>query len=186
MRLLFRAASVAAIALSCFALGGIAEAQTRGPEARIAIMQHDVLHPDTEESGVDVELQLIGSPLGHIPLLGTPRPYVSASGNSDGETNFASVGLAFDRRFTDRLTGEIQFGYAVHDGDLDSTDAETQSAKLQLGSRDLFRTALGLDYRVSDNWAVGVQWDHLSHGQIIGDGYNQGIDAAGVRVSRRF
>jgi len=186
MRLFFRAASVAAIALPCVLQAGIAAAQTRGPEVRVAIMQHDVLHPDTEESGVDIELQLIGSPLGDIPLLGTPRPYVSASGNSDGETSFASIGLAFDRRFTDRLTGEIQFGYAIHDGDLDSTDAETQSAKLQLGSRDLFRTALGLDYRVSEDWAVGVQWDHLSHGQIIGDGYNQGIDAAGVRVSRRF
>lgn len=165
---------------------GAAQAQMRGPEIRLGLLQHDVLHPDTEESGLDIELLVLAAPLRRLPVLGSPRPYVSLAGNSDGETSFASVGLAFDRRLTARLTGEIQFGYAVHDGNLNGEAPETQAARLQLGSRDLFRTALGIDYRLDEDWSIGVQWDHLSHGQIIGDGHNQGIDAAGLRLSRQF
>jgi lipid A 3-O-deacylase len=31
-----------------------------------------------------------------------------------------------------------------------------------------------------------VQWVHLSHGQVLGDGRNQGIDTAGLVMTYRF
>ena len=41
-------------------------------------------------------------------------------------------------------------------------------------------------YRVSDDWAVHALWEHLSHGGIIGEGKNQGLDSLGVRFARTF
>src|SRR5690606_8449663 len=107
-------------------------------------------------------------------LPGSPRAVVLGSVNSDGDTSFAAVGLAWTRRLSDRLSGELQFGLAVHDGSLEGPDP----THLQLGSRELFRTALGVDYVLNDRWAVGVQWEHLSHGELLaGTGMpNQGLD----------
>ena len=162
--------------------------QQSGFAFRTAVLYHDVLHPgaDDRESGADLELQVIGPRVDGLALLGRPRPYVSAAVNSDGETGFAAVGLAWRKDWTPRWSGELQFGYALHDGETHSTDPVLAETRLQLGSRDLFRTAVGVDYRVSPDWSVGLQWTHLSHGEILGEGRNQGLDAAGIRISRRF
>lgn len=185
-RLLPRIAALSILTLPAAALASPAFAQAAdvGREARIAVLQHDVLHPDTLETGVDIEAQVFSNRI--EGLYGRPRAYVSAAANSDGDTNFASVGLAWSRRLGEHWTGELQVGYAVHDGVLDDDDPVRSKDRLLLGSRDLFRTAVGADYALNDRWAVGVQWTHLSHGQILGDGHNQGIDAVGLRFSRRF
>lgn len=185
MRILLFLAS-AGVAMS--GVSAPAAAQEDGFEARTAFLYHDIIHPraDDLESGADVELQVLGPRLGALGLLGRPRPYVSAAVNTDGDTSFAAIGVAWRKDWTPRWSGEIQFGYAVHDGEIDSTDPAISETRLQLGSRDLFRTALGVDYRLSPDWSVGLQWTHLSHGEILGEGRNQGIDAAGIRVSRRF
>ncbi|MEH6663832.1 MAG: acyloxyacyl hydrolase [Brevundimonas sp.] len=163
-------------------------AQADGLEVRTAVLYHDVNHPgaDAVESGADIELQVLGPRMDALGMLGRPRPYVSAALNTAGDTSFAAVGVVWRRDWTPRWSGEIQFGYAIHDGEIDSTDPVIAASRLQLGSRDLFRTALGVDYRLSPDWSVGLQWTHLSHGEILGDGRNQGIDAAGIRVARRF
>jgi lipid A 3-O-deacylase len=174
--------AVAASALSAPAL-----AQESGFEVRTALLYHDTNHPGADvESGADIELQVLGPRLDALGVLGRPRPYASAALNTDGDTSFAAAGLVWRRDWTPRWSGEIQFGYAVHDGEIDSTDPVIAATRLQLGSRDLFRTALGVDYRLSPDWSVGLQWTHLSHGEILGDGRNQGIDAAGIRIGRRF
>ena len=180
MRLvLIAAACAAAVALP---------AHGQEPEVRVAVMQHDITHlsRDDRESGVDLEVQLLSRPLDSLAILGRPRGYVSASVNSDGDTDFAAVGLAWRRALNDRWSGEFQFGYAVHDGELDSNDPAVARANLMFGSRDLFRSAFGLDYHFDDRWSLGVQWVHLSHGEILGEGRNQGLDAAGIRIGRAF
>ncbi len=52
--------------------------------------------------------------------------------------------------------------------------------------RDLFRTVVGFDWTLSDDARIGLQWVHLSHGQILGEGRNQGIDTAGLVMTYRF
>ena len=157
-------------------------------EVRVAVMQHDVTHLKygDRESGIDVEVQLISEPVEALAILGRPRAYVSGSLNSDGDTNFAAVGVVWRRTLNDRWSAEYQFGYAIHDGELDSNDPAVASANLMLGSRDLFRSAFGLDYHFNERWSLGFQWVHLSHGEIIGEGRNQGLDSAGLRVGRKF
>jgi lipid A 3-O-deacylase len=55
-----------------------------------------------------------------------------------------------------------------------------------LGSRDLFRTSLALTWDLSESFAVQGIYEHLSHGQILGSGRNQGLDEIGVRAVWRF
>jgi lipid A 3-O-deacylase len=39
---------------------------------------------------------------------------------------------------------------------------------------------------MGENWGLQLQYDHLSHGQILGNGRNQGLDNIGVRVYWQF
>lgn len=167
---------------------GPASAQEGSRELRVAVMQHDMLHLSAgdRESGADVEVALLSRPITRLDALGRPQAYVSGSLNSDGDTNFASVGLAWRRSLSERLTGELQFGYAVHDGLLDADDPVEARSRLLLGSRDLFRTAVGLDWTLSQDVRIGLQWVHLSHGQILGEGRNQGSDSAGLVMTYRL
>jgi lipid A 3-O-deacylase len=55
-----------------------------------------------------------------------------------------------------------------------------------LGSEDLFRTSLALTWKFSDTWGVQGIYEHLSHGQILGKGRNQGLDEIGVRAVWTF
>lgn len=102
-------------------------------------MQHDVLHPSAgdRESGTNLEIALLSRPIGRLDALGRPQAYVSGSLNSDRDTNFASVALAWRRSLSERLTGELQFGYAVHDGLLDTEDPVEARSRLLLGPRSL-------------------------------------------------
>jgi lipid A 3-O-deacylase len=55
-----------------------------------------------------------------------------------------------------------------------------------LGSRDLFRTTFALEREFGDRVAAQLYWQHMSHGQILDRGRNQGLDYVGLRFSYRF
>lgn len=58
---------------------------------------------------------------------------------------------------------------------------------IEYGSSILFREALTLGFRVSDNWATEVYVEHLSHGNIlVSNKPNEGLDVLGARLSYRF
>ena len=88
---------------------------------------------------------------------------------------------------------EPGFGYVVHDGAVSNPFANgTPEAaaffeeNVLFGSEDLFRTSLALTWDVSPNFALQGIYEHLSHGQILGEGRNQGLDEIGVRAVWRF
>jgi len=84
-------------------------------------------------------------------------------------------------------------GYVIHDGELASPfpqgdprgDAFTEEHVL-FGSRDLFRSTFGLHYEINETWGAELLYEHLSHGQILGNGRNQGIDNIGLRATYAF
>jgi lipid A 3-O-deacylase len=55
-----------------------------------------------------------------------------------------------------------------------------------LGSRDLFRTTFALEREFGPHWGAQLHYEHMSHGQILDQGRNQGLDYVGVRILRRF
>lgn len=190
---MFRAlCSLAALAL----MAGSAHAQLI-EEIRIGATQHNICVVDCDnadkEDGPNLNGEIVfGSP-DFMAILLSPRPYIVGSYNLSGDTSFGGAGLQWNFEFADNWAIEPGIGYVIHDGELSSPfpqgdprgDAFTERNVL-LGSRDLFRTSLAVDRNFGDSWSLQIMYEHLSHGQIIGNGRNQGLDNIGVRVSYRF
>ncbi|MBL8550365.1 MAG: acyloxyacyl hydrolase [Hyphomonadaceae bacterium] len=147
-----------------------------------------------KEKGPDVELQIDFDSPSFLPAwTGEPTPYVMASVNTRGRTSFAGFGLAWSFDLPGDWSFDPSVGYVVHSGDLENPyfagdpryDAYYED-HLLLGSRDLFRTTFGLTHHFNESWSTEFIYSHLSHGQILGSGRNQGLDSLGMRVGYRF
>lgn len=164
---------------------------------RLGVMKHNICVSDCKnadkESGVNINGELRFASPDFLSWAFSPRPYVMASVNSDGNTSYGGVGLEWDFPIVQGWHFEPGFGYVIHDGDINNPfPSGTQAAvdysadHVLLGSRDLFRTNLALTWDVSPDWALQGIYEHVSHGQILGTGRNQGLDEIGVRAVWRF
>jgi len=101
--------------------------------------------------------------------------------------------------FHDKFYGDFAFGVVVHDGVLDFGDALATARerssnnsfryainKNWYGSRVLFRQQLTLGINLSEDWAAEGFVEHISHGRLLSNGPNEGSDAAGFRINRKF
>ncbi len=122
-----------------------------------------------------------------------PRPYIMASANLEGATSYAGAGLAWSFHMSPTWAFTPSFGIIAHNGELNNKFANgTPEAAhffeehVLLGSRFLFRTSFGLTHQVSEHWNIQAHYEHLSHGQILGHGRNQGLDEYGFRFGYVF
>ena len=83
--------------------------------------------------------------------------------------------------------------YVIHDGATENpypggsqANVDFAEENVLLGSEDLFRTSIGLTRDFAGPWEAQLFFEHLSHGQILGDGHNQGIDQLGIRFGYQF
>lgn len=168
-------------------------------ELRLGMFGHDLtvgnIGAGGAEDGENLTMEAVLPSPAALRFLGKPRPYAQFSMNSASETNFGGVGLVWQTpRTRGGLFGEFGFGVVVHDGVLDVTDRapsdpyriETAQNRVLFGSRDLFRSTFALGTPVNSNWDLTAVFEHLSHGQILGSGRNQGLDTVGVRFARKF
>lgn len=166
-------------------------------EARFGVMQENICVLDCDnankEDGLNVSAELLFASPDFLDLVWSPKPYVMGSLTTNGNTSFGGAGLHWSFRFADKWAFEPSFGYVIHDGEVASPfpqgdprgDAFTEDHVL-FGSRDLFRTTFGLHYDIDETWGAELMYEHLSHGQVLGNGRNQGIDNIGVRLSYTF
>jgi lipid A 3-O-deacylase len=143
------------------------------------------------EPNVEAEMQF--SDIQSWTWIHHPRPYVMASVNLRGATSYAGAGLAWKFDMSPHWAFTPSFGIVVHNGELNNKFANgTPEAAhffeehVLLGSRALFRTSFGLTHQMSDHWNVQAHYEHLSHGQILGHGRNQGLDEYGIRIGYDF
>lgn len=187
------AAAAAVLAPALFAVPADAQIDS----ARLGLMQHNICVTDCKnadkENGPNVSGELRFASPGFLAWAGSPHPYLMGSVNTDGNTSYGGVGLEWDFAFADRWHFEPGFGYVLHDGAVNNPfPAGTQAAvdfseeNVLLGSEDLFRTSLALTYDLSESWAVQGIYEHLSHGQVLASGRNQGLDEIGVRLVWNF
>jgi len=175
----------------------VAPAQAKIDEIRLAYvnnLQDD--HGDIVDGkeGENAELEIVSSSPDLLNLIGSPRPYLMVSGNvSNDGVNFGGVGLLWRWEFADGWAFEPGLGYIIHDGEIDNPfpDGTPQAAAFSdehqlLGSRDLFRTSLALEREFGERWATQLYYEHMSHGQILDQGRNQGMDFVGLRVLYRL
>lgn len=164
---------------------------------RFGVLAHNVRVGNkknaNKEPGVNITGELRWDSPGFLKLIWSPHPYLMASINTEGATSYAGGGLEWDWKFAKNLHFEPGIGYIIHDGEVRSPYPQGSKASedfskdhLLLGSRDLFRTNFTLTYDFTPHWAGQLNYEHISHGQILGHGRNQGDDDAGVRLVYRF
>ena len=147
-------------------------------EVRLGVLAHDI-EPNPNESGVDFNMELLfkrpavtyQSLLANIVL--RPRFHVGASINLDGDTNQVYAGLTWDIPLAPKLSLEVSFGGALHDGPTDGSGAFSYGCALN------FRESISLGYQVSDRWRVYGTVTHMSNGGLCD--FNSGLTSAGVR-----
>lgn len=187
--------ALAAVAVASGLIAPSAAAQI--DSIRLGVMDHNICVTDCKnadkESGVNINGELRFASPDFLKVIWSPHPYVMVSGNTDGNTSYAGVGLEYDWEFADRWHFEPGFGIVWHDGAVrnkfpsgSQAAVDYSSNHVLLGSRDLFRTNFTLTYDLSDSWAIQGVYEHLSHGQILGKGRNQGMDEVGVRLVWNF
>lgn len=164
---------------------------------RLGVMDHNIKVTDgknaDKESGVNVNGEVRFASPDFLRMIGAPHPFAMASLNTDGNTSFIAAGLSWDFEVLPGWHIEPGFGYALHDGAINnpfpSNTPEAvifSSDTVLLGSRDLFRSSLAVTADITQDWAVQLLYEHLSHGQILGSGRNQGLDEIGLRLVRNF
>jgi len=146
-----------------------------------------------KEEGANVEIELVSSSPDFLNIIGSPRPYAMASINTDNGVSFGGVGVLWRWEFAEGWAFEPGFGYIIHDGELDNPFPGTSPDGIAfeeehqlLGSRDLFRSSFALEREFGDRAAIQLYWQHMSHGQILDEGRNQGLDYVGLRFLYRF
>jgi lipid A 3-O-deacylase len=189
-----QAAGLAAFGAALMAAPG---ADAGVDEIHVGVMQHNICVTNCKnadkEDGPNVALQVSFDSPEFLDWAFSPQPYIMASLNTSGETSYAGVGLEWRWQFAEHRAIEPGVGYVVHDGETNNPyangtpeAADFAEEHVLLGSRDLFRTSLALTYDPAGPWEVGLIFEHLSHGQILGSGRNQGLDELGLRVGYQF
>jgi lipid A 3-O-deacylase len=191
-----RGQTVGLLALGA-ALAAAGPANAGIDEVHVGVMDHNICVTNCKnadkEGSPNVEFQVSFDSPEMLHWAFSPQPYVMASVSTTGDTSFGGFGLEWRWQFADHWAVEPGVGYVLHDGENNNKypngTPESQAFSdehVLLGSRDLFRTSLGLTYDMDGPWEVQALFEHLSHGQILGNGRNQGLDELGIRVGYRF
>ena len=193
MKLLFGAAL-------CLASCTLAWAQVEEVRAGVAI--HDlgwsIINGDgDEEKSVALNAEVIFEEPEFLKWALSPQPYIGGTLNLEGNTSYGGAGLLWRQNFGDKFYGDFAFGVIVHDGILDTDDVRARADnndeffdllfnRNRYGSSVLFRQQLTLGINLSEVWAAEGFVEHISHGGLLSDGPNEGSDAAGFRMNRKF
>jgi len=175
-----------------------AEGAAAGPlwgfvsELRVGVLSHDMLFPSPRklflpdpfrhhfETGASVNGEILFASPSFLWVIGSPRPRVGGSINTQGYTNTAYLDLDWEYRFRMGLFVEGFFGGAVHDGKL----LEGNPHWAELGSRFLFHLGLEMGWRLWQRHGLSLYWEHMSNSAFAAK--NQGMDSMGLRYGYRF
>ncbi len=185
------------LAAACLiAFGMAAPARAEIDELRVGVthnfnVEHDSLRDGRE--GDSVQGELVFSAPEVFGVIGSPRPYLVGSLNTEGKTSFVGAGVLWRWNFAHNWAFEPGFGYIIHNGERDNpfADGTPEAAQFQsehqlLGSQDLFRVTFALERSFGDHSALQLYYEHASHGQILDRGRNQGLNNIGLRYVWRF
>lgn len=151
---------------------------------------------DGRENSIGINGQIIFDEPEFLTWALSPQPYIGGMINLEGDTSYGGVGLLWRQNFSDKFYGDISIGVVLHNGTkkvFRASNFETSTIaellqrdreEISFGSRYLFRPAATLGYRVNENWAGEVFFEHLSNGYT--GNVNTGVDSIGFRAARRF
>lgn len=173
--------SAAAVALALVAQGVSAQ------EIYGGVYAHAVDTPftlDTGEGGTAVQLGYRFAPVEALRAVGRPEPYVFASVNLAGDTNFAGAGVSWKAE-VGPLYLRPGIGLVVHDAPSRRVDPVT-GIRTDLGTRVLFEPEIAIGTALTERLSVEASWVHISNGGLFKSRQNPGIDTIGVRLNWRM
>ena len=185
------------LAAACLLSFGVAApARADVDELRFGVTHNfNVEHRSLEDGreGDSVQAELVFSSPELLGIIGSPRPYLVGSLNTEGKTSFFGGGVLWRWNWGRHWAFEPGFGYIVHNGEVDNPfpDGTVEAAQFQsehqlLGSQDLFRVTFALERSFGEHSALQLYYEHASHGQILDRGRNQGLNNIGLRYVWRF
>jgi hypothetical protein len=152
-------------------------------EVRAGVMAHSI-NANNGEGGADLNLELLfRRPGGRYdnPLLDfalRPRDHVGASVNTQGDTSQLYAGLSWDAQLMPRLSLELTFGGALHDGPTGGGLDDSYGCSLN------FRESASLGYALDERWTVYGTISHMSNADLCDN--NTGLTSAGVRLGYKL
>ena len=160
-------------------------------EVRLGVAKHDI---SDRESGFDIQFEYV---FGRMPEYSGRRwgirPYLVGVTNTDGYIDFGGAGLQPEIAFRENWFAEFQLGVVGHNGRTELPPANMPVERQRIldtertyGCDALFHLAPAIGRKVSENMSVAFYWEHLSHGQVLCSGKNEGLDNFGVRVGYQF
>lgn len=172
-------------------------------EVRAGVTVHDlgwtIINGDgDEEKSVAFNAEIVFEEPDFLKWAFSPQPYIGGTLNVEGNTSYGGAGLLWRQNLGERFYGDFAFGLVVHDGILDFDDVDKKAGddddkffdllfnRNRYGSSVLFRQQLTVGINLSDEWAAEAFVEHISHGGLLSNGPNEGSDAAGFRVNRKF
>ncbi len=166
-------------------------------EIKLGVLQHDPTWAGGREKGINLNPELIiASPVNDSWVASLPewtrfafqpRPTVGVEINTADGTNEAYLGATWAWQLVgnvfkpdDGIEFAFFFGASFNDGKITSHIPDRKS----LGSNLLFRENFELGYRISPEYLVSLNFDHLSN---AGFGvHNQSINDVGIRFGIGF
>lgn len=150
---------------------------------RAGLLVHDIggLWSQTRaEGGVDWNAELVFRKPSFTLWGGMILPNVGVSINSRGDTSKIYGGVVWEFVFSNGFFFNIGTGLAVHNGQLESDDAN----KKELGSRILFREPIEFGITFCERHRISIMFDHISNAYLARP--NEGLDTIGVRYGYQF
>ena len=139
------------------------------------------------ESGADINFEMLFTPPEFFRVIGSPRPHLGGSLNTNGKTNDGYFGLTWGITLIQNLFGwggsvfaNGSLGGALQDGFSNSAPPHRK----RLGSTALFRESVELGYQLTPNLSVSGFVDHMSNANLAP--HNAGITDAGARLGFKF
>ena len=173
-------------------------------ELTAGVYGHD-LGPASREGGADFLVGWRSAPVDSLSLIWTPQVHVVAVANTSVPTDWVAVGfdwkvglqaLGLSSNFY--LRPGIGMAYTTGKAGLPPVNAPGLSpaeisrrlhlyhTRKDFGSHWEFEPDLALGYRVSPKLAAELSYEHLSNGEILHHGKNQGLDDLGARLIYAF
>ncbi len=151
-------------------------------EVRFGALAHSI-DASNGEGGADLNLELLfRRPGGRYdnPLLDfalRPRAHIGASVNTAGDTSQIYAGLSWDVQLAPKLSLELTFGGALHDG-------PTEAGPDSYGCSVNFRESASLGYALDERWTVYGTISHMSNADLCDR--NTGLTSAGLRLGYKL
>lgn len=152
-------------------------------EVRLGLLAHSIEGSNAED-GVDLNLEV----LFRRPAITytnvwldwalRPRLHIGASLNTDGDTSQVYAGFTWDVKLTQRMSLELSFGGALHNGPTDDSHSDSYGCPVN------FRESVSLGYALDERWAVYGIVSHMSNAKLCD--HNSGLSSAGVRLGYKL